>query len=73
MACLASNQALANKVHTLERKVSTHERHIAELVDSMSELLAAAPPSPKRSIGFITPEDKPAPKASKAVKGKKTS
>lgn len=69
---LASNQALANKVHSLERKVSTHERHIAELVDSMAQLLAAPPPPPKRSIGFITPEDKPAPKTSKAIKGKKT-
>jgi hypothetical protein len=66
---LASNQALANKVNTLERKVSVHERNIAELVDSMAELLAAPPPPPKRSIGFITPEDKKAPKASKASSG----
>ena len=56
---LASNQALANKVNTLERKVSVHERNIAELVDSMAELLAAPQPPPKRAIGFITPEDKP--------------
>lgn len=69
---LASNQALASKVHTLERKVSTHERNIAKLVDSMAQLLATPPPPPKRSIGFITPEDKPAPTASKAIKGKKT-
>ncbi|MBX3588700.1 MAG: ORF6N domain-containing protein [Ramlibacter sp.] len=62
---LTSNQALANKVHTLER-------HIAELVDSLAQLLAAPPPPPKRSIGFITPEDKPAPTASKASKVKKT-
>ncbi|GBU14685.1 DNA-binding protein [Polaromonas sp.] len=69
---LASNQALANKVNTLERKVSVHERNIAELVDSMAELLAAPPPPPKRSIGFITHEDKAAPKASKVTKGKKS-
>ena len=56
---LASNRELAGKVNTLERKVSRHERHIAELVDSMAELLAAPPLPPKRSIGFITPEDKP--------------
>ena len=56
---LASNQALANKVNTLERKVSVHERNIAELVDSMAELLAAPQPPPKRAIGFITPGDKP--------------
>ena len=29
------------------------------------------PDPPKRPIGFITPEDKLAPKASKAVRGKK--
>ena len=56
---LASNGELATKVHSLERKVSVHERNIAELVDSMAELLAAPPPPPKRSIGFITHEDKP--------------
>lgn len=54
--------------HTLERKVSTHERHIAELVDSMAQLLAAPPPPPKRSIGFITPEDKPGKPSSSKVK-----
>ena len=69
---LASNQALANKVNTLERKVSVHERNIAELADSMAELLATPPPPPKRSIGFVTHENKPAPKASKVIKDKKT-
>ncbi len=58
---VASNQALAGKVHSLERKVSVHERNIAELVDSMAELLAAPAPPLKRPIGFITPEDKSAP------------
>ena len=56
---LTNNRALASKVHTLERKVSVHERNIAELVDSMADLLATPPPPPKRSIGFITHEDKP--------------
>ena len=69
---LASNQALANKVNTLERKVSVHERNIAKLADSMAELLATPPPPPKRSIGFVTHENKPAPKASKVIKDKKT-
>jgi hypothetical protein len=55
---LTSNRELANKVNTLERKVSVHERNIAELVDSMAELLAAPPSPPKRSIGFVTHEDK---------------
>ena len=66
---LASNQELAGKVNTLERKVSRHERNIAELVDSMAELLAAPPAPPKRSIGFITPDEKP--KGNKAARGKK--
>ena len=57
---VASNQALASKVHSLERKVSVHERNIAELVDSMAELLATPAPPLKRPIGFITPEDKSA-------------
>jgi hypothetical protein len=55
---LASHRELAGKVNTLERKVSRHARNIAELVDSMVELLAAPPLPPKRSIGFVTPEDK---------------
>ena len=66
---LTSNRELASKVHTLERKVSVHERNIAELVDSMAELLAVPPPPPKRPIGFVTPQDKPT--GSKAVRGKK--
>lgn len=64
---LTSNRELAGKVHSLERKVSVHERNIAELVDSMAQLLAAPPPQPKRSIGFITPEDRS--KSTKAKRG----
>lgn len=56
---VASNRELAGKVNILERKVSVHERNIAELVDSMAELLAAPPPSVKRAIGFVTHQDKP--------------
>jgi hypothetical protein len=55
---LSSNKELATKVHSLERKVSVHERNIAELADSMAELLAMPAPPPKRPIGFISPEDK---------------
>ncbi len=66
---LASNRELAAKVHQLERKVSTHERNIAELVDSMGQLLAAPPPAPKRSIGFLPLEEK----KGKPASGKTTS
>jgi hypothetical protein len=48
---------LATKVHALERKVTVHERNIAELADSMAALLATPAPPPKRPIGFINPED----------------
>ena len=55
---VSSNKELASKVHSLERKVSVHERNIAELADSMARLLSAPPVPPKRSIGFVLPEDK---------------
>ena len=55
---LTSNRELVGKVHSLERKVSVHERNIAELVDSMAELLATPAPPPKRSIGFVPQEEK---------------
>ena len=45
-------------MHTLERKVSVHERKIVELLDSMAELLASPPPPAKRSIGFLPLQDK---------------
>ena len=54
---LASNRELAGKVYSLERKVLVHERNIAELVDSMAELLAAPPARVKRPIGFVHPKD----------------
>jgi hypothetical protein len=60
---LASNRELALKVDRLERKVSTHERHISELADSMAQLLHTPPPPSKRPIGFVTPEEKKASKA----------
>ena len=68
LGMFANNQALASKVNRLERKVSVHERYTAKPVDSMAELLAAPPVPPKRSIGFITLEDRLVPRASKTVK-----
>lgn len=55
---LQANQTLAANVHQLERKVPVHERNTAELVDSMTELLATLPTPPKLPIGFVTPVDK---------------
>lgn len=54
-------------MHQLERKVSTHERNIAELADSMGQLLATAAPPPKRSIGFLPVKEKKSKLASKAA------
>ncbi len=49
-------------------KVSVHERNIAELVDSMAQLLANPPTPPRRSIGFLTQEELLS--KSKGTKGK---
>ncbi len=66
---LASNRELGAKVQALERKVSVHERNIAELADAMTNLLATPPPPPKRPIGFLPLEDKST--GSKAARYKK--
>jgi ORF6N domain len=68
---LASNRELAGKVHILERKVSVHDRNIAELVDSMAELLAAPPTTGKRAIGFLPLDDKKGSPKATTGRGKK--
>lgn len=68
-ATLATNREMAAKPYQLERKVSMHDRAIAELIDSMRQLLAPPEP-PKRPIGFVTQQEKKSPKA--ARKGKAT-
>lgn len=56
---LHANQTLATKVHPLEHKVSVHECSIAQLADSMAEMLAAPSAPPKRPIGFVSPNEQP--------------
>ncbi len=63
---VSANRELAIKVHSLERKVSVHERNIAELADSMANLLATPPAPPRKPIGFIAPQDKGSKTAGKA-------
>jgi hypothetical protein len=48
---LASNRALAAKLTELERQVSGHDAAIRNLFDAIRAMLAA-PPGPKRLIGF---------------------
>ena len=67
-AMLATNREMSNKLYQLERKVSRHDQAIAELIDSMRQLLAPPDP-PKQPIGFVPPQDKS--KGTKAVRGKK--
>ncbi len=66
-ATLATNRQMAAKLYQLERKVSKHDHAIAELIDSMRQLLAPPEP-PKRPIGFVTQQDKKTPKAARTGK-----
>lgn len=55
-ALLASNREISNKLFQLEGRVSKHDKAIAELIESMRELLAPTD-TPKRPIGFLAPQD----------------
>jgi hypothetical protein len=56
---LASNKVLAQKIQQLERKVTTHDRTIAEIFQTIRELMAT--PAPKRRpIGFTANLDEEA-------------
>ncbi len=68
---LATNRELSQKLHTLERKVSKHDGSIAELIDSMRQLLAA-PDAHKRPIRFVHPQEVVKPKAKAVSAAKKT-
>ena len=65
---------LEMKTESLELSHDTFSRNtrlqLRQLLDAVREL-TASPEPPKRPIGFVHPEDKPAPKASKTIKGKK--
>jgi hypothetical protein len=55
---LASNKELAKKLDELERKLSTHNRTIVQLVNAIRDLMAPPEPKRKRSIGFGSWEEK---------------
>jgi hypothetical protein len=50
---LVSHKELAVKLETLERKLGSHDKSIAALIDAIRKLTTAPEPK-KRSIGFVT-------------------
>ena len=60
-------EALAMSHDTFSRNTRAQ---LKQVFDALRELMTPPDP-PKRPIGFVTPQDKPAPKASTSVKGKK--
>ena len=49
---LASNKALAHKLNELERKLTTHDRAITELIEAIRQLMTPPETKKKRPIGF---------------------
>lgn len=71
---LASNQEVMRKPAELGHKVSSHDQAIAGLIDTISDLMNPPAPPLKRSIGFVTPEEKPGkPRAAKVIPPTETS
>jgi hypothetical protein len=66
---LASNQEVMRKLTELGHKVSSHDQAISGLINAISELMNPPEPPPKRSIGFVTLDEKPG--KTKAAKTKK--
>jgi hypothetical protein len=78
---LAANADIAQRLAELETKTETLEMshdtfsrntrlQLRQLLDAV-RALTAPPEPPKRPIGFLTNEDKAAPKASRLIKGRK--
>ena len=68
---------LEMKTDSLDVRHDTFSRNtrnqLRQVFEALRELATPTEPPapPKRPIGFVHPQDKPAPKASKAIKGKK--
>lgn len=54
---LSSNRKLALKMNEMERRLATHDRTIAELIEAIRRLMTPPEPKKKRPIGFA-PWDK---------------
>ena len=53
---IASNKAITRKLQEMERKLTTHDGAIANLIEAIRQLMT--PPVPKRrGIGFVIDED----------------
>ena len=61
--------------YTFSRNTRNQLRQVFEALRELADKVTPteSPEPPKRPIGFVTLQDKPAPKASTAVKGKKAS
>ena len=55
---LSSNKALARKLSELERKLTTHDHAITELIEAIRQLMTPPEPKKKRPIGFAPWGDK---------------
>ncbi len=55
---LASNKQLAQRLNDLERKLTTHDRAITDLIEAIRQLMTPPAPKKKRPIGFAPWEEK---------------
>ena len=55
---LSGHKELAQKLSQLERKVGAHDRAIAELINSIRQLMSPSETKKKRPIGFAPWEKK---------------
>ena len=53
---IASNKALAAKLNQLEKKLTTHDQAITEIMFAIRQLMAPPEPTKKRKIGFVQDE-----------------
>jgi len=57
-ALIASNKELAAKPDQLEKKLTTHDQAITEIMNAIRQLMSPPQPLKKRPIGFVTPQEK---------------
>jgi DNA-binding PadR family transcriptional regulator len=57
-ALIASNKELAAKLDQLEKRLTTHDQAITEIMNAIRKLMSPPEPTKKRPIGFVTPQEK---------------